>query len=148
MPTRTFWVKMMLVDDFCSHFMEMTPEERAKDVERSIKAIISNKEDDSFGGMMLAKANACYAIKHQINQENGRKGGRPPKSGRVRIPLPSWEAFLQFVDDNDLDYAWSRQWWEMTMNDRNGRDRDGKPIDDWQACLIAFINAKKRGVSK
>lgn len=105
-------------------------------------------------------------------RENGKKGGRPRKDvstpdtistddnalregdtgpvdsmGRTdapsrTLPLPTWESFLSFVDGEGLDYTDAREWWEMTMVDRKGLDRYGKPIGNWKGALKRFCKSK------
>ena len=113
-------------------------------------------------------------------RENGKKGGRPRKNattpdtistddnalregdtgpvdsmGRTdapsrTLPLPTWEDFLSFVDGEGLDYSDAREWWEMTMVDRKGLDRYGKPIGNWKVTCRRFCEAKakKRSTQK
>ncbi len=78
--SRTFWAKVDLVNDFVKHFYHMTPEQRAEDIAKSIDAIIMREEDESFGGIMLAKANNAFRDRSEIMVANGKKGGRPKKS--------------------------------------------------------------------
>ena len=105
-------------------------------------------------------------------RENGKKGGRPRKDattpdtiqraarrgyrtehrrvdsmGRTdapsrTLPLPTWESFLSFVDGEGLDYSDAREWWEMTIVDRAGRDREGKPIRNWKTACKRFCKSK------
>ncbi len=58
------------------------------------------------------------------------------------LPLPTWESFLSFVDGEGLDYTDAREWWEMTMVDRKGLDRYGKPIGNWKGALKRFCKSK------
>ena len=104
---------------------------------------------------------------YKSHVECGKKGGRPRKDSvedgalvnqrragadSVRgvshsassrtLPLPSWEEFLSYVDGEGLDYTDAREWWEMTMVDRDGKDRDGKPIKNWKMACRRFCEAK------
>ena len=45
------------------------------------------------------------------------------------------------------DYTDARQWWEMTMVDRKGLDRYGKPIGNWKGALKRFMTTKKNNRS-
>ena len=58
------------------------------------------------------------------------------------LPLPTWEEFIEYVDTEGLDYTDAREWWEMTMVDRDGHDRYGKPIANWKAACRRFCKAK------
>lgn len=66
------------------------------------------------------------------------------------VRLPSFDEFTQFVDAQGLDYTDAREWWEMTMVDRDGHDRDGKPIRNWKITCRRFCEAKanKRKTAK
>jgi hypothetical protein len=68
--------------------------------------------------------------------------GRTDAPSRT-LPLPTWESFLSFVDGEGLDYSDAREWWEMTMVDRKGYDRNGKPIGNWMGALKRFCTTKK-----
>lgn len=115
---------------------------------------------------------------YKAHVESGRQGGRPRKDsssqedareselregdtgpvdsmGRTdapsrTLPLPTWESFLSFVDGEGLDYSDAREWWEMTMVDRKGLDRYGKPIGNWKVTCRRFCEAKakKRSTQK
>ena len=58
------------------------------------------------------------------------------------LRLPTWEEFTAFIDAQGLDYTDAREWWEMTMVDREGKDRDGKPIRNWKGALKRFCTTK------
>lgn len=148
-------------------------------------ALITQKLDKSERARMtFMKAKAAY----DASSENGKKGGRPPKSkgddghreapdesatvsnisgtpealakpregagslrvGNVARPpvrslrLPTWDEFNAFIDDQGLDYTDAREWWEMTMVDREGKDRDGKPIRNWKITCRRFCEAKAK----
>ena len=62
----------------------------------------------------------------------------PPRT----LPLPTWEEFTLFIDGEGLDYTDAREWWEMTMVDRAGHDRYGRPITNWKGACRRFCKAK------
>ena len=130
-------------------------------------ALITQKLEKSDRARdIYMKAKAAY----DASSENGKKGGRPRKDsssqedareseqregdtgpvdsmGRTdapsrTLPLPTWEDFLSFVDGEGLDYTDAREWWEMTMVDRKGHDRNGKPIGNWKGALKRFCTTK------
>lgn len=150
MPTRIFWVKLLLVDEFCQHFAGMTPEQRAKDIERSITAILTQSPDDSFGGKMLQKANTIYSHRHEVNTVNGSAGGRPRKNplqeGRFGNARPSKDDVYDFAKASGLDGADAREWFEMNFVDRPGCDKDGVEIKNWKGHCRAYCKsmAEKR----
>ena len=60
------------------------------------------------------------------------------------VRLPSFDEFTAFIDAQGLDYTDAREWWEMTMVDRDGKDRDGKPIRNWKLTCRRFCDAKAK----
>ncbi|MBQ3720830.1 MAG: hypothetical protein II850_07600 [Fibrobacter sp.] len=66
------------------------------------------------------------------------------------VRLPDFVEFTAFIDAQGLDYTDAREWWEMTMVDRDGKDRDGKPIRNWKIACRRFCEAKanKRKTAK
>ncbi|MBO6135324.1 MAG: hypothetical protein J6P30_01830 [Fibrobacter sp.] len=66
------------------------------------------------------------------------------------VRLPDFDEFTRFIDQQGLDYTDAREWWEMTMVDRGGKDRDGKPIRNWKITCRRFCEAKanKRKTAK
>ena len=130
--------------------------------------ITRNFKKSERAKIVYEQAEAAY----QVNVERGKKGGRPRKDattpqpaaistsdqregdtgpveskGRTDapsrpLPLPSWDAFLSFVDGEGLDYTDAREWWEMTIVDRAGKDRYGNPITNWKAACKRFCKSK------
>lgn len=111
----------------------------------------------------LEEVNDAYTT----HVESGKKGGRPRKetingdashreapdesatvSSNSRaaraIPLPSWDEFNDFITAQGLDYTDAREWWEMTIVARDGKDRYGKPIANWKAACRRFCAAKNQ----
>ena len=58
------------------------------------------------------------------------------------LRLPKWDEFVAFVDGEGLDYTDARQWWDMTILDRAGKDRYGNPITNWKAACKRFCKSK------
>ena len=85
----------------------------------------------------------------EAREGQGRTGGSSAR-GMAKVAqspvrslrLPTWDEFTAFIDAQGLDYTDARQWWEMTMVDREGNDRYGKPIGNWKAALKRFCAAK------
>ena len=166
-----FWAKV-LFSQFIKHFRKMSDEQIVADIKQSMDDLEDLKDEGtSFGAKMvrwsMERADEPFAV---AARENGKKGGRPRKNSseqdealvnqqRVEgdsielrgdshspstrtLPLPSWEEFLSYVDGEGLDYTDAREWWEMTMVDRDGKDRDGKPIKNWKMACRRFCEAK------
>ena len=74
--------------DFCSHFINMTPEEIAADIKESlVKLIQLDDSGDSFGAMMVKNAKLRQGSpKSEASRLNGIKGGRPKKSEKPKPP--------------------------------------------------------------
>lgn len=174
-----FWAKV-LFKEFIRHYRKMTPEQKVADIDESMDALEElDDSGDSFGAKMV-RWSMERVEQYPMARENGKKGGRPRKDattpdtistddnalregdtgpvdsmGRTdapsrTLPLPTWESFLSFVDGEGLDYSDAREWWEMTMVDRKGYDRSGKPIGNWKVTCRRFCEAKakKRSTQK
>ena len=71
---KDYWVKMEY-DEFTGHYIEMTDEQIAADVRKSISSFINHvSTGDSFGAKMVRKAQERIDRRHHVNSENGRKG--------------------------------------------------------------------------
>ena len=71
---KDYWVKMEY-DEFTGHYIEMTDEQIAADVRKSISSFINHvSTGDSFGAKMVRKAKERIDRRHRVNSENGRKG--------------------------------------------------------------------------
>lgn len=64
------------------------------------------------------------------------------KVAQPPVRLPDFDEFTAFIDAQGLDYTDAREWWEMTMVDRDGKDRYGKPIRNWKITCRRFCEAK------
>ena len=75
------WWDNVKFRDFCSHFINMTPEEIAADIKESlVKLIQLDDSGDSFGAMMVKNAKLRQGSpKSEASRQNGIKGGRPRK---------------------------------------------------------------------
>jgi len=166
-----FWCRV-LFKEYIKHYRKMTDEQIVRDVRQSMDDLEDLVADtDSFGSQMVRWSNERSEEPFATAaRENGKKGGRPRKDsssqedareseqregdtgpvdsmGRTdapsrTLPLPTWEDFLSFVDGEGLDYTDAREWWEMTMVDRKGHDRNGKPIGNWKGALKRFCKSK------
>ena len=58
------------------------------------------------------------------------------------LPMPSKEQLYDFARAESLDEADARDWYEMTVVDRSGNDREGKPITNWKAALKRFCKSR------
>lgn len=56
--------------------------------------------------------------------------------------MPSKEQLYDFARAESLDEADARDWYEMTVVDRDGNDREGNRITNWKAALKSFCRAR------
>lgn len=78
-------------------------------------------------------------VKLRSNALNGQKGGRPRKS------LPTKDEIYAFAAEAGLDDVFAREWYELSIKERKGRDRDGNPIANWQAALTGYVTSRQLG---
>lgn len=135
--TEPFYAKIKF-KDFISHFRKLTDEQIVEDVRKSMDDMEAcEAKGNSFGAFLVRVVNERMKSPAAIaSRENGKNGGRP-------LRLPNWKEFLEFVDSDGLDYSDAREWWEMSIVDRKGTDRDGKPIKNWIAMLRNFCASKQ-----
>lgn len=50
----------------------------------------------------------------------------------------------EFAKERHLDDIDCREWWEMTVRDRGGCDRDGNPILNWKGAVKSYCAAKAK----
>lgn len=96
----------------------------------------------SHGGSVAS----LEARQGQALESQRRAGADSLRSDCHRAPvrLPSFDEFTRFIDQQGLDYTDAREWWEMTMVDRDGKDRYGKPIGNWKITCRRFCEAKAK----
>ncbi len=106
---------------------------------------------------------------YKVNVERGKKGGRPRKDssgteearqslreveGSLRLgghvtpsrtcrPPRDFEEVKDFIAQNGLDYDDARLWWERNYVERDGIDKDGKPIKNWKGALVNACKAEE-----
>lgn len=76
----------------------------------------------------------------------GKLGGRPPiKTAQQpgKPDLPTASQVYDFAAEKGLDDADARDWFEMTVVDRCGHDKAGRPIANWKGALTKFCYARK-----
>ncbi len=75
---KSFWCKVFF-SEFVFHFAGKTNAEIVKDVRESMRALSRRSEEgDSFGAMMVVRANSRRSSKAaEASRENGKNGGRP-----------------------------------------------------------------------
>ena len=81
----------------------------------------------------------------EVKSENGKKGGRPPKSN-AGIPQTA-EALYDMAQSLGLDPVDARNCWDSTI-ERNGKDADGRTIRNFEAYLRCWCETAKDNRSK
>lgn len=72
----------IVFSDFIRHYRKMDAEAIVSDVQRSMDDLEElNEDSDSFGAFMVATMQRRIAQNREKNTANGKKGGRPRKSG-------------------------------------------------------------------
>ena len=104
------------------------------------------KSDSGDAGNLESATSANISVNDGCSRQNRRTGADSLRSDCHSAPvrLPDFVEFTQFVDQQGLDYTDAREWWEMTMVDRDGHDRDGKPIRNWKITCRRFCEAKAK----
>lgn len=163
-----FWAKV-LFSQFIRHYRKMTPEQKVADIDASMDALEDLDETgDSFGAKMV-RWSMERVNQYPQASENGKKGGRPRKDssgteearqsqregeGSLRLgghvtpsrtcrPPRDFEEVKDFIAQNGLDYDDARLWWERNYVERDGIDKDGKPIKNWKGALVNACKAEE-----
>lgn len=166
-----WWVKME-IDEFTGHYIDKTDEEIVKDVRASVVDFIRrNPEGETFGAKMVRKMDDRIAERSEQNAINGKKGAEARWSrnsskqeevrqnqrggeGSLRLgghvipsrtcrPPRDFEEVKDFIAQNGLDYDDARLWWERNYVERDGIDKDGKPIKNWKGALVNACKAEE-----
>ena len=144
-----FWAKV-LFSQFIKHFRKMDDAQIVADIKQSMDDLEDlNDSGTSFGSKMvkwsMERADEPFA---QAARENGKKGGRPRKKSG---PMPEdKELVYEFASQEGLDSSDAYNCWYATVQERDGRDMDGRPVEDWKAfvrqwCMTARANRKRLG---
>lgn len=119
----------------------MTEAEIVEDVRASMDDLeTANISGNSFGAWMVRVAEERRQAYSERNKANGQKGGRPRKS-----LLPTKDEIYAFAVEAGLDEGFAREWYELSIKERKGRDRDGNPIANWQAALTGYVTSRQLG---
>lgn len=163
-----FWAKV-LFSQFIKHFRKMNDEQIVADIKQSMDDLEDLiDEGDSFGAKMV-RWSMERVDQYPQARENGKKGGRPRKDssgteearqnqregeGSLRLgghvtpsrtcrPPRDFEEVKDFIAQNGLDYDDARLWWERNYVERDGIDKDGKPIKNWKGALVNACKAEE-----
>lgn len=110
--------------------------------------ILCNMEsDDGFVRSLLEEARDYFVKRSNA----GKLGGRPPKRPEPQAAgndAPTPQQVYDFAEAEGLDEADARDWYEMTVVDRGGFDRNGNPIKNWKGALKRFCKNRAAKRSK
>lgn len=110
-----------------------------------------NRINGSKGGRPRKKLtnDPCLGESAKIpNAQQSHKTAVPGTPAEVAECLPATgldiTTVYNFAEEWCLDEIDCREWWEMTVRDRDGCDRDGNPILNWKGALKRYCAAKAR----
>ena len=97
-------------------------------------------------GTLESSTSAKTLYEARQNQRGGegslRLGGHVTPSRTCRPPR-DFEEVKDFIAQNGLDYDDARLWWERNYVERDGIDKDGKPIKNWKGALVNACKAEE-----
>lgn len=144
---KEIWAKVEY-KEFIRHFRKMNDEMIIADIRQSMDDLEERSEfGTSFGAKMVKWTNYRIGKLSEINRTNGKLGGRPSNKQIQLLKLtkpPTIDKLYDFATEQGLDDADAREWYEMTFTDRNGKDKNGEPIKNWQGALKRFCQSRKR----
>lgn len=130
--------------------------------------------DECFAKELLESAEAAMAANRQRQAQFRKKRQKPsndaaprpgesanlanaPKDHMTAVPGNQAEGaeslpanglditeVYEFAEEWHLDDIDCREWWEMTVRDRGGCDRDGNPILNWKGAVKRYCAAKAK----
>ena len=105
-----------------------------------------NVTDGSNAAGLESRTSAKTLYEARQNQREGegslRLGGHVTPSRTCRPPR-DFEEVKDFIAQNGLDYDDARLWWERNYVERDGIDKDGKPIKNWKGALVNACKAEE-----
>ena len=103
-------------------------------------------KSDSGDADNLESATSANNSEARQSQRGGegslRLGGHVTPSRTCRPPR-DFEEVKDFIAQNGLDYDDARLWWERNYVERDGIDKDGKPIKNWKGALVNACKAEE-----
>lgn len=69
--------------------------------------------------------------------------GQPQKMPGTPKP-PTTDELYDFCFQENLDEAYAREWYEMTVVDRAFKDRNGDPVKDWKKMCKGYVQSKNK----
>ena len=145
-----FWNKYQVKGDF---------EGAGREVIAQANAMLAQDTESNERAAMLIQMGIEFRMKRQAS---GRAGGeakainarasdetpppekpqQPPKRKVLAIKPPTLEQLYDFCYEENLDAEYGREWYEMTVVDRDFKDRNGDPVKDWQKMCKGYIQKK------
>lgn len=82
----------------------------------------------------------------KLGEEKKRTGGNslPPVRNSRPQPMPdNKQTVIDFAYAEGLDINDAYECWCCTINDRNGKDADGKPVNNWKAYVRQWCKTRE-----
>lgn len=107
------------------------------------------KSDSGDAGNLESATSANISVNDGCSRQNRRGGegslrlgGHVTPSRTCRLPR-DFEEVKDFIAQNGLDYDDARLWWQRNFVERDGIDKDGKPIKNWKGALVNACKAEE-----
>lgn len=107
------------------------------------------KSDSGDAGNLESATSAKNSVNDGCSRQNRRGGEGSLRLGghvtpsRTCRPPRDFEEVKDFIAQNGLDYDDARLWWERNYVERDGIDKDGKPIKNWKGALVNACKAEE-----
>lgn len=108
------------------------------------------KSDSGNAGNMESATSAnnsrvttTHARQSQREGEGSLRLGGHVTPSRTCRPPRDFDEVKDFIAQNGLDYDDARLWWERNYVERDGIDKDGKPIKNWKGALVNACKAEE-----
>lgn len=126
------------------------------------REVFKNKNDrdkswkwlEEFTNALLAgDGESCNSFANDLIRESMEFSKKKSEAGKKgmenrwikKIPLPTkLQEVLDFAADEGLDVDDAREWAEINLKERKGKDKDGKPILNWKGALRNYCKAMER----
>lgn len=147
------WVKLPIID-FVRKVYEFkeNPDEGWNWIMEFANALMLGRSDTGceLASRIIEEAQD-FAFK---KSEAGRMGGlasaasKKARNGKNGKDLPTTSSVYDFAEAEGLDQTDARDWYEMTIVDRGGLDRNGNPIENWKGAIKRFCKNRAARRSK
>lgn len=147
------WVKLPIID-FVRKVYEFkeNPDEGWNWIMEFANALMLGRSDSGceLASRIIEEAQEFVSKK----SEAGRMGGlasaasKKARNGKNGKDLPTASSVYDFAEAEGLDPNDARDWYEMTIVDRGGLDRNGNTIENWKGAVKRFCKNRAAKRSK